>query len=54
LGAVPIRIVVGVVEQRIHSLVALEIDDAHNVALPYLKDKGIPGLHLKAVQSVFG
>jgi hypothetical protein len=54
LRAVAIRIVVGVLEQRIHSLVALKIDNAHNLALPYFKQEGITGFHHKTAQCVSG
>jgi hypothetical protein len=54
LRTITIRIVVRVVEQRIHGLVTLKIDDAYCVALPDFKEKRVSGLYDKAVQGVFG
>jgi hypothetical protein len=44
---------VGVVEQRVNSLDALKIDEAHHLAFPNFEQKGVTCLYHKAVQSVF-
>jgi hypothetical protein len=45
---------VSVIEQCVHGLIALKIDDAHNLTLPDFKEKGVAGIYYKAVESVFG
>jgi len=54
LGAVAVGVVVGVVEERVDGLVALEVDDADVLAGEDLVDEGIAGVDYCGDDGVFG